>query len=42
MSVRRFFTERGARVIVSEIQYVWIPTFALSAAMLAFRRRSQQ
>ena len=40
MSVRRFFTERGARVIVSEIQYVWIPALAFCATMLMLRRRS--
>jgi inner membrane protein len=42
MSVRRFFTERGARVIASEIQYVWIPALAFCAAMWTLRRRSAQ
>ena len=41
MSVRRFFTERGARVIASEIQYVWMPAFAFCLSVFAFRRRSQ-
>ena len=40
MSVRRFFTERGARVIASEIQYVWIPAFIFCLSVLSLRRRS--
>ena len=42
MSVRRFFSERGARVIVSEIQYVWIPALAFCSTVFAFRRRSER
>ena len=40
MSVRRFFTERGARVIASEIRYVWIPALAFCAIVFGLRRRS--
>jgi inner membrane protein len=42
MSVRRFFTDRGARVIASEIKYVWLPALVFCSAVLAFRRRSPQ
>ena len=40
MSVRRFFSERGVRILASELVYVWIPAalFALTAYLV--RRRS--
>src|SRR5688572_17107458 len=42
MSIRRFFTERGLRIIASEIVWVWIPAavFAAIAAVALRRRRS--
>jgi inner membrane protein len=39
MSVRRFFTERGVRIIASELVWVWIPAGIFAAVMLAARRR---
>ena len=39
MSIRRFFSERGVRIILSEIVWVWIPAAVLAATMLAVRRR---
>ena len=40
MSIRRFFTERGVRVLASEMVWVWIPAagFALIALGLRGRR----
>jgi len=42
MSIRRFFSERGLRIIASEIVWVWIPAavFAAIAAVALRRRRS--
>ena len=42
MSIRRFFSERGARVLANELIWVWIPaaTFALIAWGLRNRART--
>ena len=42
MSVRRFFSERGLRILATEIVWVWVPAAAFAAAMLAARRRRNQ
>jgi inner membrane protein len=39
MSIRRFFTERGVRVLASELVWVWIPAGAFALAAIALRRR---
>jgi inner membrane protein len=41
MSVRRFFTERGLRVLATELVWVWLPAATFAAAALAVRRRSR-
>jgi len=38
ISVRRFFTERGAAVLASELRWVWLPAAALAATCLLARR----
>ena len=41
ISVHRFFTERAAAVLGSELLWVWLPSLALAAlAALWYRRRS--
>jgi len=40
MSIRRFFTERGARVIRSELLLVWIPAACFACAAILSRRAS--
>jgi inner membrane protein len=40
MSVRRFFSERGVRILATELVYVWIPAALFAATALAVRRRS--
>lgn len=42
MSVRRFFTERGARIIASEFVWVWIPAAIFATAMLIVRRARKE
>jgi inner membrane protein len=39
MSVRRFFSERGLRILATEIVWVWIPAAIFAAAVLTLRRR---
>ena len=39
MSIRRFFSERGARIIASEILWVWIPAGIFAAMSLSFRTK---
>jgi inner membrane protein len=39
MSIRRFFSERGARIIASEIVWVWIPAGIFAATTLSFRAK---
>jgi len=38
MSVRRFFTARGAAVMANEVIWVWIPSAVFALAMLVLRR----
>lgn len=38
ISVRAFFTERGMRVLASELVWVWLPAIAFAGAMLWLRR----
>ncbi len=38
ISVRAFFTERGARVMASELLWVWLPSILFAAATLWIRR----
>ena len=40
MSIRRFFSERGAAVIASELVWVWIPLAVFVATAYLVRRRS--
>jgi inner membrane protein len=40
ISVRAFFSEWGARVLASELVWIWIPSALLAAAALWIRRRS--
>ena len=42
MSIRRFFTERGLRVLETELVWVWLPgaAFALVAVLLRKRRET--
>lgn len=42
MSVRRFFTERGLRIIASEIVWVWLPAAIFAAGVLAVRRGGRE
>jgi inner membrane protein len=39
ISVHRFFTERGAAVLGSELLWVWLPSLALAAAAAFWYRR---
>lgn len=39
LSIDRFFTERGARVMASEFAWVWLPSAAFAIVVLAARRR---
>ena len=39
ISVRAFFTARGARVMASELVWIWAPSIVFAAAMLWVRRR---
>ncbi len=41
MSIRRFFTERGARVLASELLWIWIPATAFAVTAVTLRRRSK-
>jgi inner membrane protein len=38
MSVRRFFSDRGVRVLASELVWVWIPALAFAVSAVALRR----
>ena len=38
MSVKRFFTARGAAVIANEVIWVWVPSAAFALSMLLLRR----
>lgn len=40
ISPHRFFTERGAAVLGSELLWVWLPSLALAGIALMWRRRS--
>ena len=42
MSIRRFFTERGVRVLASELLWIWIPATAFAVTAVTFRRRSKE
>jgi inner membrane protein len=42
LSVRRFFTARGARVLVSEIGWVWTPAAIFALACIFVRRVRRQ
>jgi inner membrane protein len=39
ISVRAFFTQRGVRVLASELVWVWLPSIVFAAAVLWLRRR---
>jgi inner membrane protein len=39
ISVRAFFTARGARVMASELVWIWAPSIVFAAAVLWARRR---
>jgi inner membrane protein len=39
MSMRRFFSERGVRILASEFVFVWVPAALFAATALAVRRR---
>jgi inner membrane protein len=39
IGIRSFFTERGARVLASELVWVWLPSVLVAAAALWLRRR---
>jgi inner membrane protein len=39
ISVRAFFTERGVRVLTSELIWIWLPAIAVAGAMLWLRSR---
>jgi inner membrane protein len=39
ISVRAFFTARGARVMASELVWIWLPTIVATAAILWVRRK---
>ena len=38
LGISRFFSERGLRVLASELQWVWTPALALGATLYALRR----
>jgi len=38
LSIRRFFTERGAAVIASELRWIWLPAVAFAAICVLARR----
>jgi inner membrane protein len=39
ISVRAFFTERGVRVLASELVWIWLPAITVAGAMLWLRSR---
>jgi inner membrane protein len=39
ISIRAFFSARGARVLASELTWIWLPTIAATAAILWLRRK---
>jgi inner membrane protein len=38
MSIRRFFSARGLRILASEFLWVWIPAFCFAAVAMLGRR----
>lgn len=40
MSIRRFFSERGVRILASELVFVWIPAALIALTAYVIRRRS--
>ena len=40
MSIRRFFSERGVRILASELVFVWIPAAIIALTAYVIRRRS--
>jgi inner membrane protein len=40
MSIRRFFSERGVRILASELVFVWIPAAIIALTAYVVRRRS--
>src|SRR5262245_60821255 len=42
LSIRRFFTARGARVLASELVWVWTPAALLALACMFLRRMRRQ
>jgi inner membrane protein len=40
MSIRRFFSERGVRILASELVFVWIPAGLVALTAYVIRRRS--
>jgi len=38
LSIRRFFSERGAEVVVSELAYVWLPCALVGGLALVWKR----
>jgi inner membrane protein len=42
ISVREFFTERGATIMANELVWIWLPCLLVAAVALWLRRRSTQ
>ena len=42
MSIRRFFTERGLRVLETELVWIWIPGAVFALVAMAARKRREQ
>jgi inner membrane protein len=42
MSIRRFFSERGVRILASELVWVWIPAAVFAAATYGARRAARR
>jgi len=40
MSIRRFFSERGVRILASELVFVWIPAAIIALTAYVIRQRS--
>jgi len=40
MSIRRFFSERGVRILASELVFVWIPAALVALTAHVLRRQS--
>ncbi|MGK5023349.1 metal-dependent hydrolase [Janthinobacterium sp. RB2R34] len=41
LSIRRFFSGAGVRVLLSEIQWIWIPSAILAAVIVCWRRMAR-